>query len=115
MVRKVECFVCYARAIITQNNIKNNSTKSTISHTCPTYSSCRSRNDQASVSFFHKQIESQERSKDEVLHNAFMAVYWLAKEEMGNKKFSLLLKLLEMLGLEKMKHFQPQDQPLKSS
>lgn len=58
------------------------------------------------VSVFHKEIESQERSKDEVLHNAFMAVYWLAKEEMVNKKFPSLLKLLEMLGLEKMKHFQ---------
>jgi len=35
-----------------------------------------------------------------------MAVYWLAKEEMANKKFPSLLKLLKMLGLEKMKHFQ---------
>ena len=58
------------------------------------------------VSVFHKAIESQEKSKDEVLHNAFMAVYWLAKEEMANKKFPSFLKLLEMLGLEKMKHFQ---------
>ena len=58
------------------------------------------------VSVFHKAIESQEKSKNEVLHNAFMAVYWLAKEEMANKKFPSLLKLLEMLGLEKMKHFQ---------
>ncbi|XP_020615056.1 zinc finger protein 862-like [Orbicella faveolata] len=58
------------------------------------------------VSVFHKEIESQERSRDEVLHNAFMAVYWLAKEEMANKKFPSLLKLLETLGLEKMKHFQ---------
>ena len=35
-----------------------------------------------------------------------MAVYWLAKEEMANKKFPSLLKLLEMLGLKKLKHFQ---------
>ena len=46
-------------------------------------------------------IESREKSKDEVLHNAVMAVYGLAKEEMVNKKFPSLLKILEMLALER--------------
>ena len=53
------------------------------------------------VSVFNKDIECQEKCKDEVLHNAFMPVYWLAKEEMANKKFPSLLKVLEMLGLER--------------
>ena len=54
------------------------------------------------VSIFHKEVEEQVKSKDEVLQNAFMSVYWLAKEEVANKKF---LSLLQMLGLENMKHF----------
>ena len=57
------------------------------------------------VSIFHKEVEEQVKSKDEVLQNAFMSVYWLAKEEMANKKFLSLLTLLQMLGLENMKHF----------
>ncbi|KAK2569824.1 hypothetical protein P5673_005675 [Acropora cervicornis] len=32
-------------------------------------------------------------------------LYWLAKEEMANKKFLLLFTLLQMLGLENMTHF----------
>ena len=40
-----------------------------------------------------------------IFQNAFMVVYWLAKEEMANKKFLSLLTLLQMLGLENMKHF----------
>ena len=57
------------------------------------------------VSIFHKEVEEQVKSKDEVLQNAFMSVYWLAKEEMANKKFLSLLTLFQMLGLENMKHF----------
>ena len=47
------------------------------------------------VSVFHKDIESQEKSKDEVLPNAFMAVYWLAKEEMTNNRFLNYSKCLD--------------------
>ena len=57
------------------------------------------------MSIFHKEVEEQVKSKNEVLENAFMSVYWLAKEEMANKKFLSLLTLLQMLGLENMKHF----------
>lgn len=57
------------------------------------------------MSIFHKEVEEQVKSKDEVLQNAFMSVYWLAKEEMADKKFLSLLTLLQILGLENMKHF----------
>ena len=57
------------------------------------------------VSIFHKEVEEQVKSKEEVLQNAFLAVYWLAKEEMANKKFLSLLTLLQMLGLEKHEAF----------
>ena len=56
------------------------------------------------VSIFHKEVEEQVKSEDEVLQNAFMSVYWLAKEEMANKKLVSLLTLLQMLVLENMKH-----------
>ena len=57
------------------------------------------------MSVFHKEVEEQVKSKDEVLQNAFMSVYWLAKEEIANKKLLSLLTLLQMLELENMKHF----------
>ena len=57
------------------------------------------------MSIFHKEVEEQVKSKNEVLENAFLSVYWLAKEEMANKKFLSLLTLLQMLGLENMKYF----------
>ena len=57
------------------------------------------------VSIFHREVKEQVKSKDEVLQNAFMSVYWLAKEEMANKKLVSLLTLLQMLVLEDMKHF----------
>lgn len=60
------------------------------------------------VSIFHKEVEEQGKGKNEVLQNAFMLVYWLAKEEMANKKFQSLLTPLQMFGLENMKHFQQQ-------
>ena len=53
------------------------------------------------VSIFHREVKEQVKSKDEVLQNAFMSVYRLAKEE----KFLSLLTFLQRLGLENMKHF----------
>ena len=53
------------------------------------------------VSIFHREVKEQVKSKDEVLQNAFMSVYWLDKEE----KFLSLLTFLQRLGLENMKHF----------
>ena len=53
------------------------------------------------VSIFHREVKEQVKSKDEVLQNAFMSLYWLDKEE----KFLSLLTFLQRLGLENMKHF----------
>lgn len=58
------------------------------------------------VSTFHEEIERKEKTKDDVYHNAFTAMYWLAKEEIANKKFTSLLELLEQLGLKDMRFFQ---------
>ena len=58
------------------------------------------------VSTFHEEIERKEKTKDDVYHNTFTAMYWLTKEQIANKKFTSLLELLEQLGLKDMRFFQ---------
>lgn len=50
------------------------------------------------VSVLHKEIERRDQS-------AFLSLYWLAKEEVENKKFAALLETTELLGLSTMKFF----------
>ena len=57
-------------------------------------------------SSFHKQVEQREQSREDVYHNAFLTLYWLAKEEIPNKKFISLIDLIERLGQVDMKFFQ---------
>ena len=57
------------------------------------------------VSLFHKEITEKEKVKDVVLLNAFLAAYWLAKEEIANRKFSSLIGLLKIVSPENMKFF----------
>ena len=46
--------------------------------------------------------------KCDVLFKAFYSLYWLAKEEIPNRKFTSLLSLLEHLGLQEMKYLNHQ-------
>ena len=57
------------------------------------------------VSLFHKEITEKEKVKDTVLMNAFLAAYWIAKEEIANRKFLSLLNLLKIVSPENMKFF----------
>ena len=57
------------------------------------------------VSVFHKEVPEKKLVKD-VMCKAFMAVYWLIKEEVSNRKFSSLVNLFTELGFDEMKHFQ---------
>ena len=57
------------------------------------------------VSVFHKEIEQRYQSRDDVIHSAFLSLYWLAKEEVANKKFAALPEMTELLGLSNMKFF----------
>lgn len=57
------------------------------------------------VSPFHKEVQQQEKMKNEALVKVFSFLYWLAKEEIANKKVTQLIELLERLGLEEMRHF----------
>lgn len=60
------------------------------------------------ISTFHREITEKENTTDDVLFKAFYSLYWLAKEEIPNPKFTLLLSLLEHLGLEEMKYLNHQ-------
>lgn len=62
------------------------------------------------VSGFHKAVEKGKAVKDEVYFNAFYSVYWLAKNEVANRKTLSLLQLLQFFGLEDMKYFDHQSQ-----
>lgn len=57
------------------------------------------------VSQFHKEVTEKEKVKDAVLLNAFLGAYWLAKEEIANRKFSSLIDFLKIVSPENMKFF----------
>ena len=57
------------------------------------------------VSCFQKQLDDRARVKDDVLIKVFTTIYWLMKEEIANKKVLSMLKLLEQIGLDDIKHF----------
>jgi len=56
------------------------------------------------VSTFHREVTEKENTAHDVVFKAFYSQYWLAKEEIPNRKFSSLLSLLEHLGLKEMKY-----------
>ena len=51
------------------------------------------------VSTFQIEINRRGKVREDVYHNAFLSLYWTAKEELPNCKFVRLLKLLERLDL----------------
>ena len=57
------------------------------------------------VSLFHSQYEEKQAVRNDVLFNAFTALYWLAKEAVANAKFFSLLNLLRVVGVDKMQYF----------
>ena len=57
------------------------------------------------VSLFHSQYEEKHAVRNNVLFNAFTALYWLAKEAVANSKFFSLLNLFRVVGVDKMQYF----------
>ncbi|XP_028516259.1 uncharacterized protein LOC110243833 [Exaiptasia diaphana] len=55
---------------------------------------------------FLAELDKRESSKQSVYYNAFLAIYWLAKEEIANCKAPSLLQVLQQLGLDDIKYFQ---------
>ena len=58
------------------------------------------------VSVFQKEFEEREKSKEDVYFNAFLALYWIAKEEIANTKFTSLLEVVEKMELSNMNFFE---------
>ena len=58
------------------------------------------------VSTFNEEIKRKEKTRDDVYYNTFLAMYWLAKKEIANKKFGSLLELLELVGIKDTRFFQ---------
>ena len=55
---------------------------------------------------FHAQYEKKKQAvRNEVLFNAFAALYWLAKEAVANAKCYSLLNLPRVVGVEKTQYF----------
>ena len=57
------------------------------------------------VSVFHKDYVNQVNSRDKVLCNVFRACYFLAKQEISNRKMIPLLEFLEQVGVKDMQYF----------
>jgi len=62
------------------------------------------------VSYFHKKFKTQLQTKDSVLHHAFLSAYWLAREEIANRKFTSLLELEEILRVPEIRRFDHRSQ-----
>lgn len=60
------------------------------------------------VAVFHAQYEEKRAVRNEVLFNAFVALYWLANEaneRVTNANIFSLLNLLLVVGVDKMQYF----------
>lgn len=56
------------------------------------------------VFLFYEEIIEKEKVKEMVLMNVFVAVYWIVKEEIVNRKF-FLVNLFKIVSSENMKFF----------
>ena len=57
------------------------------------------------VSTFEEEVREIEDVKDEVYYKTLLTIYWIAEEEISNKKFTSVLELLQQVGLEDIKYF----------
>jgi hypothetical protein len=57
------------------------------------------------VSIFEQIYQEQEITHYKTVFNAFLAAYWLSKEEIPNSKFYKLLSFIKKAGVDHMKYF----------
>ena len=57
------------------------------------------------VSDFHKEFVDREKTADSVLFKVFIAIYWLAQQEISNMKLGALLELFDVIGNNEIRHF----------
>ena len=58
------------------------------------------------ISQFEKEYQERKTAKNDVLFKAFYACYFLAKQEIANRKLSSLIEFLEIVGVSEMRFFQ---------
>ena len=58
----------------------------------------------SAVSTFEEEVRKIEDVKDEVYYKTLLTIYWIAEEEISNKKFTSVLELLQQVGLEDIKY-----------
>ena len=64
-------------------------------------------------SYFDREEEKKVTMlKNEVYFKVFKAIYWLAKEEIASTKITSLLELIEKMGVDDLKYFQPRSEPV---
>lgn len=57
-------------------------------------------------SIFQKEIDERDKCATDVLKKAFMAIYWLAKQDIANSKIVSLIDLCQQMGLDELEYFQ---------
>ena len=57
------------------------------------------------ISCFHEQLKEKRETGETVIEKTFTAIYWLARQEMSNKKLLPLIDLIEFLGVKELKYF----------
>lgn len=58
------------------------------------------------ISCFHEQLTAKRETSETVIEKTSTAIYWLAKQEISNKKLLPLIDLIEYLGLKELKFFE---------
>ena len=57
------------------------------------------------VSDFHKEVVDHENTAESVLFKVFIAIYWLAQQEISNMKLRALLELFDVIGNNEIRNF----------
>ena len=57
------------------------------------------------VSNFHTEVVDREKTADSVLFKVFIAIYWLAQQDISNMKLHALLELFDVIGNNEIRHF----------
>ena len=64
-------------------------------------------------SYFDREEEKKVTMlKNEVYFKVFKDLYWLAKQEIASTKITSLLELIEKMGVDDLKYFQPRSEPV---
>lgn len=58
------------------------------------------------TSIFQEKLDERNLHRHEILYSAFMSLYWQVQHGIAYRNFPSMLKMMRMIGLEKLEHFQ---------